>query len=571
MPVLLGVLALAVGQAGAQDLLRRHDSSDLPFVEAEFGNMRVYYHQRMIGEALVENDFIVYQFDGRTEELLARKASWRDDLPDTLPADLLDGEAAEAMVDGTVLSSRLYFISPDSDVFPLDQAPENPCWVVRSDVEGRLVITIVDALTGERLGYGVPPPTTTGFSLTGPWEFGDSCSGAWTSWMNNAATWFENMGYPTQAEEWPRDGKVSGAIQTGTIAMFYELAHGGSNYFQSGCLMGIPSAVYAGEVRTWITGYTKMPFAFIGSCGGMCETGSNTFAYEFRKGEAESTAVVGYCNMAETWCETCWGQSIAWQTALFNYMNQGNTVKDAFDMANADYPACGLNSCMRFAGDTGWAVVPVVKRDPWPPYVTAITPSGGDVAYYGTDHEITWVATDNVSVDSVDIMLSTDGGYTFPDTIATGEPNDSSFMWTVPDIDTKTARIRIVATDAGLNQAANKSAADFTIWGTTSGVETGDFDEAPDEIVLRALSGNPVKPGAEILFGLPEAMRIRLGLYDVAGRRVQSILDGERPAGYHVAKFGLRSASGTKLGPGVYFVRLETPMGGTTFKVVIAK
>ena len=60
--------------------------------------MRVYYHQRMDGEALVEYDFIVYQFDGRTEELLARKASWRDDLPETLPADLLDGEAAEAMV-----------------------------------------------------------------------------------------------------------------------------------------------------------------------------------------------------------------------------------------------------------------------------------------------------------------------------------------------------------------------------------------------------------------------------------------------------------------------------------------
>jgi len=568
--VILGAYVLAAGQAGAQDLLGRHDSSDLSFVEAEFGNKRVYYHQRMIGQALVENDFIVYQFDARTEQLLAKKSSWRRGLPSTLPPDLLKSEAAEAMVDGTMLSSRLYIISPESDVFPLDPAPENPCWVVRSDVEGRLVISIIDAVTGDRLGYGVPPPVT-GFSLTGPWEFGDSCSGAWTNWMNNAATWFENMGYPTQTEEWPRDGKVSATIKTGTTAMFYELAHGGSNYFQSGCLGGIPSAVYASEIGTWITDFTKMPFAFIGSCGGMCETGSNTFAYEFRKGEADSTTVVGYCGMAETWCETCWGQSIGWQTALFNYMNQGNTVKDAFDMANADYPACGLNNCMRFAGDTGWAVVPVVKRDPWPPYVTAITPSGGDVVYYGTDHEITWVATDNVRVDSVDIMLSTDGGYTFPDTIATGEPNDSSFMWTVPDIDSKTARIRIVITDAGLNQAANKSAADFTLWGTTSGVESDDFDTTPDKIVLRAASGNPVKPGSEILFGLPETMRISLNLYDVAGRRVQSLMESERPAGYHVVQLGRRSTSGEKLGPGVYFIRLETQVGGTTAKVVIAE
>ena len=567
---MLVVVMLAGSQAVAQELLRRHDSSDLSFVEAEFGNRRVYYHQRMIGSALVEHDFIVYQFDRQTDQLLEKKSSWRDGLPDALPPDLLESRAAEAMADGAVLSSRLYFISPESDVFPLDPAPGNPCWVVRSEVEGRLVVTVIDAVTGDRLGYGVPPPAVTGFSLTGPWDFGDSCSGAWTSWMNNAATWFENMGYPTQSEEWPRDGKVSATIKTGTTAMFYELAHGGSDYFQSGCLGGIPSTIRASEVRTWIADYTKMPFAFIGSCGGMCETGSGTFAYEFRKGEAESTTVVGYCGMAETWCEICWGQSIPWQTALFNYMNQGNTVKDAFDMANADYPACGLNNCMRFVGDTDWAVVPVIKRDPWPPYVTAVTPSGGDVAYYGTDHEITWVATDNVRVDSVDIMLSTDGGYTFPDTIATGEPNDSSFMWTVPDIDTNTARIRIVATDAGLNQAANKSAADFTIWGTTSGVKSGDFDDAPEEIMLRALSGNPVKPGSDVIFGLPEAMRISLNLYDVAGRRVQSILDSERPAGYHVVQLGRRSTSGEKLGPGMYFIRLETRAGSTTAKVVIA-
>ncbi len=568
--VLLAILVLAAGQAGAQALLKRYDSSDLPFVEAEFGNKRVYYHQRMLGEALVENDYIIYQFDKSTDELLARKSNWRDGLPGILPPDLLQSEAAEAVVDGTVLSSRLYIISPESDVFPLDPAPGNPCWVVRSDDEGRLVITIIDAVTGARLGYGIPPPVT-GFSLTGPWEFGDSCSGAWTSWMNNAASWFNTMGYPAQAERWPRDGKVSATIKTGTTAMFYELAHGGSEYFQSGCLGGIPSTIHANEISSWIADYTKMPFTFIGSCGGMCETGSGTFAYEFRKGEAESTTVVGYCGMAETWCDACWGHSIGWQTALFNYMNQGNTVKDAFDMAQADYPACGLNGCMRFAGDTAWAVVPVIKRDPWPPHVSAIIPGGGEVLYHGTDYEITWIAVDNVSVDSVDIVLSTDGGFTFPDTIATGEPNDSSFMWTVPDIDSKTARIRIIATDAGLNQAANKSAANFTLWGTTSGLDSGGLAGTPEGIVLRTASGNPVKPGSEILFGLPETMRVSLNLYDVAGRRVQSLMDSERPAGYHVVQLARRSATGEKLVPGVYFVRIETPVGGATAKVVIAK
>lgn len=560
---------LAAGQAGAEDLLRRYDSSDLRFVEAEFGNKHVYYHQRMIGQALVENDYIVYQFDKDTDQLLARKSNWRDGLPAVLPPDIIESEAAEAMIEGTVLSSRLYIISPESDVFPLDPAPENPCWVVRSDFEGRMVITVIDALTGARLGYGVPPPIT-GFSLTGPTTFDGSCSGAWTNWMNNAASWFNTMGYPTQSELWPRDGKVSTTIKTGTTAMFYELAHGGSEYFQSGCLGGIPSTITASEIEEWIAGYTKMPFAFIGSCGGLCETGSGTFAHEFRKGEAESTTVVGYCDMAETWCATCWGQSISWQTALFNYMNQGNTVKDAFDLANADYPSCGLNNCMRFAGDVNWAVVPVIKRDPWPPSLSVVTPDGGEVLYHGTGYEITWTATDNVSVDSIDIVLSTDGGLTFPDTIATGEPNDSSFMWTVPDIDSKTARIRVIATDAGLNQMADESAGDFALWGTTSGVDSGELAGTPEKIVLRAASGNPIKPGSEIIFGLPETMRVSLDLYDVAGRRVQSLMDGERPGGYHIVRLPRRCASGEKLGPGVYFMRLTTPIGGATTKVVLA-
>ncbi len=36
------------------------------------------------------------------------------------------------MAAGDALFSGLYMISPESDVFPLDPPPLNPCWVVRS-------------------------------------------------------------------------------------------------------------------------------------------------------------------------------------------------------------------------------------------------------------------------------------------------------------------------------------------------------------------------------------------------------------------------------------------------------
>ena len=135
--------------------------------------------------------------------------------------------------------------------------------------------------------------------------------------------------------------------------MFYELAHGGSSYFANGCTGGTNfEYTTAGDIEMWIAAYPEMRFAFIGSCGGMCQTGDNSFSYEFRKGSITNTATVGYCGMAEDYCDLCWNYSVSWQDALFNYMYLGWTVKDAFDQAQADYPACaGSNNCMRFAGD----------------------------------------------------------------------------------------------------------------------------------------------------------------------------------------------------------------------------
>jgi len=116
----------------------------------------------------------------------------------------------------------------------------------------------------------------------------------------------------------------------------------------------------------------------------MCSTGNNTFAYEFRKGSPDDTAVVGYCGMSEPQCEDCWGYSIDWQDTLFYYMDLGYSVKDAYDQANASQPACAIGNCMRFAGDEDFAVVPVVSREDGPtPEVEAdgcrymlITPTG---------------------------------------------------------------------------------------------------------------------------------------------------------------------------------------------------
>jgi hypothetical protein len=569
----LAVMLSAAGTirpAGAAGPLSKYESGERSFSELETENLLVYYHQRMLGEAIVEKDQIVYQFDRATGELVARKSHWRDDLPDRLAAGVMASGEAEALVEGEVLRSRLWIISPESDIFPLDPVPENPCWVVHHLVEGALVITIVDAVDGVILGNGVPPPYT-GYSLTGPWNF-SPCSGGWNAWMQNATYWFEIMGYSTEQTLWPTEDKVRSHVQSCETAMFYELAHGSHTVFESGCIGGESAEItYASEIETWIADYPKMPFAFIGSCGGLCWKTDGSFAYEFRKGEPESTTVVGYCNMAEPECDICWSQSIDWQTALFNYMNQGWTVQAAHDQAKADYPQCGDNRCMRIAGDSDFAVVPVVERDPWPPVVTVGQPNGGEVLDYGTVYDITWSATDAGPVDHVDILLSVDGGMTFPDTIAAGETNDFSYLWSVPDVHSTTARVKVVATDCSSKEGTDLSDADFTLWDAVSGIDAADLEGVPDDVVLSITGGNPLGGDARIVLGLPVSSHISLGVYDVRGRQVVGLIEGHLPAGYHAVRWRDKAHDGVSLSPGIYFLRLDSEMGARTTKAVLAR
>jgi hypothetical protein len=252
-------------------------------------------------------------------------------------------------------------------------------------------------------------------------------------------------------------------------------------------------------------------------------------------------------------------------------MNQGWTVYDALAQADADYPACGDSNCTRFAGDRDFAVVPVVERDPWPPAVTVTQPAGGEVLEYGTVYEITWEALDNGLIDSVSILLSLDGGFTYPDIIASGEPNDSPYLWDVPDIDSKTARIRVIATDCAMHEGMGSSDSDFTLWGSTSGTERPGSGGIPVALVLEMDGANPVGGGSRIVLGLPVPDEVRLAVYDVSGRHLGDLLHGHLGEGYHAVKWGDRAWRGVRLRPGIYFVRLDSAQGSRTVKAVVAQ
>ena len=99
-------------------LLSSVDKSDLLFTRLENTKLKIvsYFHKRMIGRAIVEKDFIRYQFDTETGELIEKKVRWRKGLPEKVTL-VITQEEAESMVEGEAQFARLYFISPESDVF----------------------------------------------------------------------------------------------------------------------------------------------------------------------------------------------------------------------------------------------------------------------------------------------------------------------------------------------------------------------------------------------------------------------------------------------------------------------
>ncbi|MBI3759891.1 MAG: agmatine deiminase family protein [Deltaproteobacteria bacterium] len=92
---------------------------------------------------------------------------------------------------------------------------------------------------------------------------------------------------------------------------------------------------------------------------------------------------------------------------------------------------------------------------------------GGDVLTHGNSVQINWISDDDkFAVQSIDLQLSTDGDATWPTAIATGIAPSGQFVWTVPDVNTTQARVRVVAHDNESLTGSDESPADFTINGT---------------------------------------------------------------------------------------------------------
>ncbi|MDP7127190.1 MAG: T9SS type A sorting domain-containing protein, partial [Candidatus Marinimicrobia bacterium] len=96
---------------------------------------------------------------------------------------------------------------------------------------------------------------------------------------------------------------------------------------------------------------------------------------------------------------------------------------------------------------------------------------------------------------------------------------------------------------------------------------TPDRIEIPRNVSLGQLYPNPFNPEISIPLTLPNEMPTQIMVFDVQGRLVETLLNNDHmTAGHHILKWNAESFAS-----GIYFIRIQTPIGSDVRKAYLIK
>jgi len=82
---------------------------------------------------------------------------------------------------------------------------------------------------------------------------------------------------------------------------------------------------------------------------------------------------------------------------------------------------------------------------------------------------------------------------------------------------------------------------------------------------------NPFNPVTEVRYYLPEALDVRLEVYDISGRLIKLLANGKQPKGWQVARWEGTDGGGSPVASGVYFYRLRAGKEIVSKKMVLLR
>ncbi|MCY3792391.1 MAG: T9SS type A sorting domain-containing protein, partial [Gemmatimonadetes bacterium] len=91
----------------------------------------------------------------------------------------------------------------------------------------------------------------------------------------------------------------------------------------------------------------------------------------------------------------------------------------------------------------------------------------------------------------------------------------------------------------------------------------------PERFALGPNYPNPFNPSTIIPYQLAASSQVRLEVFNLLGQHIATLVDGERPAGFHTATWHATDGVGRAVGAGVYIYRMTVGMESQTGRMVL--
>lgn len=219
------------------------------------------------------------------------------------------------------------------------------------------------------------------------------------------------------------------------------------------------------------------------------------------------------------------------------------------------------DSSVSVGADAAWidqVVLPGTGQAPAPVLQMSSAPLSANLAPLGTGtRALTIGNTGGVPLTFTATLLGVTGDWcTAQPSAGTVQPYESAQITLAFDASRTTVGPHTAALQVVTNDASRAST--FVLLNLTV-LEAADVGTGmPSELTLRGAVPNPFNPSTEIVFALPADGPVRVRLYDVSGRLVRTLADGDLAAGEQRLRWDGSDDHGRALASGVYYLRVET-------------
>ncbi|HNT52497.1 MAG TPA: FlgD immunoglobulin-like domain containing protein, partial [Candidatus Syntrophosphaera sp.] len=113
---------------------------------------------------------------------------------------------------------------------------------------------------------------------------------------------------------------------------------------------------------------------------------------------------------------------------------------------------------------------------------------------------------------------------------------------------------------------------DFTIHSVEGYVVSNDDPGVP--ALATELCGNypnPFNPSTTISFSVKEALPVSIGIYNLKGQLVRTLVNEDKAAGSHSVSWDGRDDNGSPVSSGVYFYKMHAGKYSSTKKMILMK